>query len=180
MWPRGFVFLYHIRKAAWCAFVHVVLILGRDSRLKMDRSAPTVRNKSASSTCALDISSLNKYSVSCQTTVNSQSKSIRGLRFSPEGVTDSILTSPWRWRQHGPPKRWYPTATLHGVTTQKTLLILYLLRPEDGSSMVRRNVAVLPQHLHGVTTQKTSTWIFVALRTSNLTSEASTQTIPYP
>jgi hypothetical protein len=29
-------------------------------------------------------------------------------------------TSPWRWRQHGPPKRWYPTATLHGVRTQKT------------------------------------------------------------
>jgi hypothetical protein len=27
---------------------------------------------------------------------------------------------PWRWRQHGPPKRWYPTTTFHGVTTQKT------------------------------------------------------------
>jgi hypothetical protein len=26
----------------------------------------------------------------------------------------------WQWRQHGPPKRWYPTITLHGVTTQKT------------------------------------------------------------
>jgi hypothetical protein len=23
----------------------------------------------------------------------------------------------WRWRQHGAPKRWYPTTTLHGVTT---------------------------------------------------------------
>jgi len=23
----------------------------------------------------------------------------------------------WRWRQQGPPKRWYPTATLHSVTT---------------------------------------------------------------
>jgi hypothetical protein len=28
--------------------------------------------------------------------------------------------SPWRWRQHGALKRWYPTTTLHGVTTQKT------------------------------------------------------------
>jgi hypothetical protein len=28
--------------------------------------------------------------------------------------------SPWRWRQQGPPKRWYLTITLHGVTTQKT------------------------------------------------------------
>jgi hypothetical protein len=26
----------------------------------------------------------------------------------------------WRWRQHGPLKRWYPTTTQHGVTTQKT------------------------------------------------------------
>jgi hypothetical protein len=25
----------------------------------------------------------------------------------------------WRWKQHGPPKRRYPTATLHGVTIQK-------------------------------------------------------------
>jgi len=29
-------------------------------------------------------------------------------------------TSPWRWRQHGPPNRWYPNTWLHGVTTQKT------------------------------------------------------------
>jgi len=25
------------------------------------------------------------------------------------------ITSPWRWRQRGPQKHWYPTATLHGV-----------------------------------------------------------------
>jgi hypothetical protein len=25
----------------------------------------------------------------------------------------------WRWRRHGPPKRWYPTTTFHAVTTQK-------------------------------------------------------------
>jgi len=34
------------------------------------------------------------------------------FRFWPSG---------WRWRQHGPPKCWHPTATLHSVTTQKTL-----------------------------------------------------------
>jgi len=31
--------------------------------------------------------------------------------------------SPWRWRQHAPPKRWYPwypSTTLHSVTIQKT------------------------------------------------------------
>jgi len=27
--------------------------------------------------------------------------------------------SPWRWRWYGPLKRWYPTTTLHDVTTQK-------------------------------------------------------------
>jgi len=26
-------------------------------------------------------------------------------------------TSIWRFRQHGPLKRWYPTTTIHGVTT---------------------------------------------------------------
>jgi hypothetical protein len=26
----------------------------------------------------------------------------------------------WRCRQHGPLKCWYPTTTLHGITTQKT------------------------------------------------------------
>jgi len=26
----------------------------------------------------------------------------------------------WRLRHHGPPKRWYPTTTLHGPATQKT------------------------------------------------------------
>jgi hypothetical protein len=29
-------------------------------------------------------------------------------------------SQPRRWRKHWPPKRWYPTTTLHGVTTQKT------------------------------------------------------------
>jgi len=30
-------------------------------------------------------------------------------------------TSHWRWRQYGPLKHWYPTTTLHTITTQKTL-----------------------------------------------------------
>jgi len=30
------------------------------------------------------------------------------------------VPAPWRRRQHGPPKRLYPTTTLHDVTTQKT------------------------------------------------------------
>jgi len=32
------------------------------------------------------------------------------------------VTTPWRWRQHGPPKRWYPTTAQHGVTTQRPRL----------------------------------------------------------
>jgi len=34
--------------------------------------------------------------------------------------------SPWRWRQHGPPKR-YPTTTLHGVTNQKTSIWIFII-----------------------------------------------------
>jgi len=30
------------------------------------------------------------------------------------------MSSPCRWRQHGPLKHWYPTTTLYGVTTPKT------------------------------------------------------------
>jgi len=32
---------------------------------------------------------------------------------------------PWRWRQHGPSKRWHLTTTLHGVTTKKTTNPIY-------------------------------------------------------
>jgi len=28
--------------------------------------------------------------------------------------------SPWRWKKYGYPKRWYPTISLHDVTTLKT------------------------------------------------------------
>jgi len=35
------------------------------------------------------------------------------------------LTSPWRWRQQGPQNRWYPTSSLHGVVTQKTMTWIY-------------------------------------------------------
>jgi hypothetical protein len=34
--------------------------------------------------------------------------------------TQTDISSPWRRRQHWPPKHWYPTTTLHGVTSQKT------------------------------------------------------------
>jgi len=30
------------------------------------------------------------------------------------------VTTQGRWKQHGPLKRWYPTKTWHGITTQKT------------------------------------------------------------
>jgi len=37
-------------------------------------------------------------------------------------ITIRRQTSPWRWRQHGPPKRWYPTS-LHGVKIQKSWIM---------------------------------------------------------
>jgi len=35
-------------------------------------------------------------------------------------LATSTFTSPWRRRQHGPPKRWYLTTMLYGVATRKT------------------------------------------------------------
>jgi hypothetical protein len=70
------------------------------------------------------------------------------------GILPQLYTAsqPRRWRQHGPPKRWYPTTTLHGVTTQKMdaawtseTLVSYH-NPEDGGSMDLWNGGILPQH----------------------------------
>jgi hypothetical protein len=33
---------------------------------------------------------------------------------------DPCFNPPWRWRQHGPLKRWYPPTTLHVFTIRKT------------------------------------------------------------
>jgi hypothetical protein len=41
------------------------------------------------------------------------------VRWSDTNVSDDRAAS-IKVQQHGPPKRWYPTTTLHGVTTQKT------------------------------------------------------------
>jgi hypothetical protein len=35
------------------------------------------------------------------------------------------FTSPWRWRQHGPLKRRYPTTILYGFKTQKTSTLMF-------------------------------------------------------
>jgi len=45
------------------------------------------------------------------------SKVLRNVGILPQHYTV------WRWRQHGPPKRRYPTTTLHDVTTQNSTWI---------------------------------------------------------
>jgi len=49
-------------------------------------------------------------------------------------------SSPWTWRQQGPPKHWYSTMTLHGVTTQKTLTwsVVHVYWIEQVQDMVHR------------------------------------------
>jgi len=37
--------------------------------------------------------------------------------------SDVTGSSPWRWRQQGPPKRWYLTTIPHGVKIQKPHLL---------------------------------------------------------
>jgi hypothetical protein len=34
------------------------------------------------------------------------------------------LLLPWRWRQHVPPKRWYLSTKLHGITSQKSIVLI--------------------------------------------------------
>jgi len=57
---------------------------------------------------------------------NGGSMDLRNFGNPPQYYTASRPRRPrlkqlsWREREHGPPKRWQPTTTLHGVTTQKT------------------------------------------------------------
>jgi hypothetical protein len=81
-------------------------------------------------------------------------------RYNPEDLDLNIgpRTSPWRWWQHWPLKRWCPTTTIHDVITQKTWTSVF------GSCTSpwrwRRHGRLKRWYtLHGVTSHKTSTWI---------------------
>jgi hypothetical protein len=51
------------------------------------------------------------------------SMDVRNVGVLPRYYTASLPRKlSWRWRQLGPPKRWYPTTSLHSDTTQKTTL----------------------------------------------------------
>jgi hypothetical protein len=42
------------------------------------------------------------------------------------------VVSPWRWRQQGPPKRWYPTTSLHGVNPEDQTWIFTAFKSSFG------------------------------------------------
>jgi hypothetical protein len=49
------------------------------------------------------------------------------------------------WREQGPPKRWYPTSSLHGLTTQKTTWIsFFTIIPPWGSKWKSRRMPPPP------------------------------------
>jgi hypothetical protein len=43
------------------------------------------------------------------------SMALRNVGILPHQCTVSGWSGPWRWRQHDPPKLWYPTTSVHGV-----------------------------------------------------------------
>jgi len=83
------------------------------------------------------------------------SKILRNVSILPHHYT---VSQHIRWRQHGDPKRWYPTTTLQSVITRKMkvagsskMLVSYRSTPGrhnplDGGSRVILNVGILPQH----------------------------------
>jgi len=57
------------------------------------------------------------------------------------------FTSPWRWRQYGPLKDFYPTTTLHGVTTQKTCKFSALIIKESPhDNMAGHGLHLMPRY----------------------------------
>jgi hypothetical protein len=49
-----------------------------------------------------------------------RNKENKDTKVSTWRFCSSEVTSPWRWKQQGPPKCLYPMATLQGIKTQKT------------------------------------------------------------
>jgi hypothetical protein len=74
-----------------------------------------------------------------------------------ENLVASIFRMKWRWRQHGPPKRRYPTTTLLGVTTQKTSTWIFIAvkTPNLASWQVDELPLHAPQWRSSVVTNKT-------------------------
>jgi len=55
----------------------------------------------------------------------------------------SPVTSTWRRRQNGHPKRWYPTITLRGVTTQKTSTWIFTAVKTSNFAFVTRGKIIV-------------------------------------
>jgi hypothetical protein len=76
---------------------------------------------------------------------------VRDLRLSQRWIFKSrssglwLCVALWRWRQHGPPKRCYPTTSLHGDITRRprleSLSKPHSLHPEDGAAWSSETLA---------------------------------------
>jgi hypothetical protein len=74
-----------------------------------------------------------------------------------------LVRGPYCLHLQGPLKRWYPTTTLHGITTQKNST-WNIWRWRQYGPLKRWYPTT---KLHGVTTQKTSTRNIAAMKASN-------------
>jgi len=70
-----------------------------------------------------------------------------------------LITSPWRWRQYGPPKRWYPATSLHGIVTQKTTTWIFTTVKISS----RMSLYFSKVHESTTTSQFKTTYFFVLL-----------------
>jgi hypothetical protein len=88
----------------------------------------------------LHLKNIKKFSRFCASFMFSRRWRLKSRSF---GFWRPVVTSPWRWQQHGPPKRRHYT-TLYCVTTQKAWLEIWDCVSEEIRISLQYNVGPTP------------------------------------